>query len=172
MPDIIVQPLDEHTLLSQSASGTSAISPSVTMSWIGQSSTATGEEDQPPGCVDATSFSDVFSCVAFRYTQARAPTRMLEYTFSSYGASTLLIIPPADAPDTRPLYHISSFTNVLNPSSGTTVLHRGGSVSQPLVGEFEQVHLRVPRPRTSEYSAGGGYLVRLIRSRSTSCKSR
>jgi hypothetical protein len=49
----------------------------------------------------------------------------------------MLLLPPPDAPDTRPLYHISASLNVFNPSTGVTTIRRGGRADGELVGEFE-----------------------------------
>jgi hypothetical protein len=59
------------------------------------------------------------------------------YTFSPYGPATLLLLPHASTPDTRPLYHISFASDVYNPTAGITAVHQGGSAQNALVGEFE-----------------------------------
>ncbi|GJE98178.1 hypothetical protein PsYK624_144000 [Phanerochaete sordida] len=45
--------------------------------------------------------------------------------------------PPAEALDSRSLYHISVHANVFKPQSHITVVHRGASSAAPYVGEFE-----------------------------------
>ncbi|KAJ8523303.1 hypothetical protein ONZ45_g192 [Pleurotus djamor] len=71
------------------------------------------------------------------YVEARAPTTPVTYTFSPLGGSVMLLIPPAQAQDTRPLYHISNEMNCFNPLSHITTLRRGANENGDLVGEFE-----------------------------------
>ena len=49
----------------------------------------------------------------------------------------MLILPPAEQADSRPLYHITVEMNCLKPASFVTVLRRGSSERGPYVGEFE-----------------------------------
>ena len=49
----------------------------------------------------------------------------------------MLLLPPSDAADTRPVYHISVDMNVIVPTSIITTIRRGGSNSGELVGQFE-----------------------------------
>jgi hypothetical protein len=51
----------------------------------------------------------------------------------------MILVPPADAADTRPLFHISHSLNMFNPPNGCTSLRRGGSAETAIVGEFECV---------------------------------
>jgi hypothetical protein len=69
----------------------------------------------------------------------RAPTQPLTYTFSPHAFGAMLLLPPANAPDTRPLYHISFAPDVFNPNASTTAVRRGGGAENALVGEFERV---------------------------------
>jgi hypothetical protein len=142
----IVQPLDTETVLSQPTRTSSA---PVTMSWIGQSFGATGGEssdDLPPECVSfpASPANGDTQTLLRRYSSARAPTRVLEYTFSPCGPNAMILVPPADAADTRPLFHVSHSLNMFNPPNGCTTLRRGGSAETAIVGEFECVAPRFP----------------------------
>lgn len=49
----------------------------------------------------------------------------------------MLLIPEANSPDSRPLYHISVFLNCFNPTSATTVVRRGATEDGKIVGQFE-----------------------------------
>lgn len=51
----------------------------------------------------------------------------------------MLLLPPPDVQDTRPLYHISVSMNCFIPSSYITTLRRGANEYGDLVAEFEYV---------------------------------
>ncbi|KAJ7093129.1 hypothetical protein C8R44DRAFT_399036 [Mycena epipterygia] len=78
------------------------------------------------------------------YDHARVPLHPVNYTFSPQGFNSLLLLPPPDLPDTRPLYHISVALNCMNPFSFITTVHRGASDSGPYVGEFEMGISTIP----------------------------
>jgi hypothetical protein len=61
----------------------------------------------------------------------------MEYTFSPNGFSSMLVLPPSDAPDTRPIYHISIALDPFIPTAGATTVCRGGHADNEFVGEFE-----------------------------------
>jgi hypothetical protein len=66
----------------------------------------------------------------------------MEYTFSPNGFSSMLVLPPSDAPDTRPIYHISIALDPFIPTAGATTVCRGGHADNEFVGEFECVTAR------------------------------
>jgi hypothetical protein len=72
-----------------------------------------------------------------RYDTARVPTEPIKYTFSPQSFNTMLLVPPPDVQDTRPLYHISVALNCFIPSSFVTTIRRGASEYGEYVGEFE-----------------------------------
>ena len=49
----------------------------------------------------------------------------------------MLVLPPPEALDSRPIYHITVEMNCLRPASYITVVRRGGSERGSYVGEFE-----------------------------------
>ncbi|ETW77313.1 hypothetical protein HETIRDRAFT_421455 [Heterobasidion irregulare TC 32-1] len=49
----------------------------------------------------------------------------------------MLLLPPPDAPDTRPRYHISVHMNYFIPTSYITVVRKGATENGQCVGEFE-----------------------------------
>ncbi|TFY70287.1 hypothetical protein EVG20_g2723 [Dentipellis fragilis] len=51
----------------------------------------------------------------------------ITYTFSPSSFNSMLLLPPATAADSRPLYHISVHQNCFIPTSFATVLRRGAS---------------------------------------------
>lgn len=61
----------------------------------------------------------------------------LTYTFSSLSYNSMLLLPPPDAPDTRPQYHISVHMNCFIPTSYITVVRKGATENGQCVGEFE-----------------------------------
>jgi hypothetical protein len=72
---------------------------------------------------------------------ARRPTKTLRYTFSPMNFNSMILVPPADAPDTRPLYHISHSLNNFMPYSMITTIRRDGLAEGQVVGDFEYVLL-------------------------------
>ncbi|KIP03610.1 hypothetical protein PHLGIDRAFT_121451 [Phlebiopsis gigantea 11061_1 CR5-6] len=64
-------------------------------------------------------------------------TAPVTYTFSQLGCNTMLLLPPPDQPDSRPIYHISVEMNCLTQASIITTLRRGSSEHGIYVGEFE-----------------------------------
>ncbi|KAK0457845.1 uncharacterized protein EV420DRAFT_1643695 [Desarmillaria tabescens] len=71
------------------------------------------------------------------YNTVRLPTKPVTYSFSRLSFNSLILIPPPESPDSRPLYHISVNINVFNPMSHITIIHRGPTEDDPYVGEFE-----------------------------------
>lgn len=61
----------------------------------------------------------------------------LRYSFSQLSANAAQLLPPPEAADSRPLYHLSVHMNVFRPQSFITVVRRGASEDGPYVGEFE-----------------------------------
>lgn len=51
----------------------------------------------------------------------------------------MVLLPPADAQDTRPQYFISVAMNCFMPLSHVTTIYRGANEYAPRVGEFECV---------------------------------
>lgn len=49
----------------------------------------------------------------------------------------MLLVPPPDLPDSRPVYHISINLNCFNPLSSITSVFRGATEHGELVAEFE-----------------------------------
>jgi hypothetical protein len=100
----------------------------------------------------------------------RAPTTLMEYTFSPNGASSLLVLPPSEAPDSRPLYHVSSTLDPFIPTASVTTVCRGGHPDGEFVGDFECVPVRVHGPCSC--SSAGVSRARCRRSRSARGRSR
>ncbi|KAI4528300.1 hypothetical protein K523DRAFT_367866 [Schizophyllum commune Tattone D] len=71
------------------------------------------------------------------YVDARRPTEPITYVFTPSGANAMLLLPPSQAADSRPLYHISVAMNVFVPTSFITTVRRGGTEEGPIVGDFE-----------------------------------
>ncbi|KAF5327659.1 hypothetical protein D9619_004860 [Psilocybe cf. subviscida] len=71
------------------------------------------------------------------YIQAQRPREKVTYTFSPLGSNSMVLLPPADAQDTRPQYFISVAMNCFMPLSHITTIHRGANEYAPRVGEFE-----------------------------------
>ena len=61
----------------------------------------------------------------------------ITYSFSEFDASSMLLLPPPEAPDSRPVYHISVQNNIFRPPSHITVIRRGGSRDGQFIAEFE-----------------------------------
>ena len=66
-----------------------------------------------------------------------APVGPVTYTFSQLGYNSMLVIPPSESQDNRPVYHITVEMNCLRPTSYITVIRRGASDRGHYVGEFE-----------------------------------
>ncbi|KAK0208771.1 hypothetical protein DFS33DRAFT_472994 [Desarmillaria ectypa] len=71
------------------------------------------------------------------YVVAGTPTTNIVYSFSHIGDNAMILIPPHDAPDTRPKYHISVRLNCFIPSSYITTIRRGATQEGAMVGDFE-----------------------------------
>ncbi|KAF9448930.1 hypothetical protein P691DRAFT_704052 [Macrolepiota fuliginosa MF-IS2] len=72
------------------------------------------------------------------YIEARVPTYTLEYTFSPVEGEgeSMLVVPPLDAPDTRPVYHIKVTHDLFDPSFFITTVRRGGGSDGDVIGDF------------------------------------
>ncbi|KAF9482614.1 hypothetical protein BDN70DRAFT_874791 [Pholiota conissans] len=75
------------------------------------------------------------------YDVARIPNRPVTYTFSSLGPASgaVILVPPADLPDTRPLYHISISHDPFLPHCLITSVMRGGTTNGTYVGGFTTI---------------------------------
>ncbi|KAF8199081.1 hypothetical protein BJ912DRAFT_922262 [Pholiota molesta] len=75
------------------------------------------------------------------YNVARIPNYPVTYTFSSLGPTTgaMILVPPPDSPDTRPLYHISVSHDPFLPHCRITSVLQGGSVNGSYVGGFTSI---------------------------------
>nr|GAT55470.1 predicted protein [Mycena chlorophos] len=71
------------------------------------------------------------------YEIAQVPTETVVYMFSPQESNIMLLLPPADSPDTRPRYHISISFNMWNPLSFITTVRKGATDSAPIVAEFD-----------------------------------
>lgn len=91
-----------------------------------------------------------------RYVEARMPTYALDYTFSPIEGEgeAMLLIPPFDAPDTRPVYYIKVTHDLFDPSFFVTTVRRGGRSDGAVVGDFMSVH----------------FLINLSRARACRCR--
>ncbi|KAF8878865.1 hypothetical protein BD779DRAFT_1174828 [Infundibulicybe gibba] len=80
------------------------------------------------------------------YTAARVPTVPVSYAFVPVSLNAMILIPPPDAPDTRPVYHISTGHNCFIPSSYITTIRRGGPSLTSLWGilRWEYAESRPP----------------------------
>ncbi|KAL0959287.1 hypothetical protein HGRIS_014553 [Hohenbuehelia grisea] len=72
-----------------------------------------------------------------QYVEAQRPTHTVKYTFSPIGKDAMILVPPADEPDSRPKYHISVSMNCFVPSSFITTIRRGGTEEGEFVSDFE-----------------------------------
>jgi hypothetical protein len=101
-------------------------------------------DELPPECVLRSSLMRLGWTLTsgISYSQARTPTDTVIYTFSPHTSDSMLLLPPRDAPDTRPLYHISASLNLFNPNSGVTTIRRGGRADGEFVSDFECVFLQ------------------------------
>ena len=70
----------------------------------------------------SSSFAELLvdACTGRRYVDARPPTEPITYVFNPSGANAMLLLPPSQAADSRPLYHISVAMNVFVPTSFIT----------------------------------------------------
>ncbi|KAJ3567545.1 hypothetical protein NP233_g6301 [Leucocoprinus birnbaumii] len=84
-----------------------------------------------------------------RYDIATAPTNPVKYQFSNIGSNSMVLLPPADALNTQPLYHISVSLDCFVPFSYITTVVRGGSPNGEVVGDFETGSLVNPAIRES-----------------------
>ncbi|KAJ3547060.1 hypothetical protein NM688_g5443 [Phlebia brevispora] len=64
------------------------------------------------------------------------PQVPVRYSFSQSGSSSMILVPPSTALDTRPLYYISWRQDFFNPISVVTTIRRGANESGPFVAEF------------------------------------
>ncbi|TFK75648.1 hypothetical protein BDN72DRAFT_831972 [Pluteus cervinus] len=71
------------------------------------------------------------------YEEARIPRKPITYQFSTLPNGACILLPPSDAADSRPVYHVRTFQSVFSPLARTTVIRRGGGDEGELVGEFE-----------------------------------
>ena len=60
----------------------------------------------------------------------------IKYTVSSDGPYSMLLLPPVNAVDTRPLCRVSWREDFWSPGDIVTSVHDGGSDNRRLVGEF------------------------------------
>ena len=60
----------------------------------------------------------------------------IKYTVSSDGPYSMLLLPPVDAVDTRPLCRVSWREDFWSPGDIVTSVHDGGSDDGRLVGQF------------------------------------
>ncbi|TCD64079.1 hypothetical protein EIP91_004551 [Steccherinum ochraceum] len=58
------------------------------------------------------------------------------FTFLPAEPNAMVLVPPANAADPRPVYHISWSEDFFMPGNVVTQVRRGGSHNGPLVGEF------------------------------------
>jgi hypothetical protein len=61
------------------------------------------------------------------YADLFIPTHPFTYTFFMTDDDAMLLIPPSDAPDTRPIYHISVSVNPFMPSISTTTIRKAAA---------------------------------------------
>ncbi|KAJ3567546.1 hypothetical protein NP233_g6300 [Leucocoprinus birnbaumii] len=88
------------------------------------------------------------------YDVARTPLMPIRYQFSNVGPNRMVLLPPAEAPDTRPVYHISVSSNCFVPYSFITTITRGGSPGGELVAEYELGSLVKPNVRPPTINFG------------------
>jgi len=70
------------------------------------------------------------------------PTQPLEYSFSPFNATSTLVIPPAEAEDSRPLYNISITLNCFFPATYTTTVRRGAHENGEEIGDYRMAEGR------------------------------
>ncbi|KAK0497337.1 hypothetical protein EDD18DRAFT_150514 [Armillaria luteobubalina] len=103
----------------------------VVLSW-NPPSAGPSEEELPPPPTDPIPFG-----APPAYNTARLPTIPVIYSFSRLSFNSLILVPPPESPDSRPLYHISVNNDVFNTMSHTTIIRRGATEDGPYVGEFD-----------------------------------
>ena len=69
----------------------------------------------------------------------RRPSAPITYTFHSWNASLMLLLPPVGAGDRTPVANVSVALNLnpFAPLAYVTTVRRGGGTDGALVGEFE-----------------------------------
>jgi hypothetical protein len=111
-----------------------------TQSSEGTQSTASPPFGGPPGLVRSTNTIELRKLDKLnRYRSASRPTRPVTYSFSPVTKHSMVLIPPADAADSRPQYHISFTQNCFCPMSYITSIRRGATERGELVADFEYV---------------------------------
>ncbi|PPQ70666.1 hypothetical protein CVT24_000674 [Panaeolus cyanescens] len=83
------------------------------------------------------------------YEAARVPAQPVTYTFSNLGKSSScgLLLPPAESPDTRPLYYIAVSNNFMWPTCLVTSLFKGSNADGDYVGGFTTILSVYPHER-------------------------
>ncbi|KAF5365412.1 hypothetical protein D9758_010811 [Tetrapyrgos nigripes] len=86
--------------------------------------------------------------VPFGVPPARAerPETNVRYTLSPMenDPSSLLLLPSAESPNTRPKFQIKTVVNPLNPNSFVTTIHQGATANGRFIGAFEMSSNRDP----------------------------
>ncbi|KAK0488646.1 hypothetical protein IW261DRAFT_1557089 [Armillaria novae-zelandiae] len=100
----------------------------VVLSW-NPPSAGPSEEELPPLPADPIPFG-----APPAYNTARLPTIPVIYSFSRLSFNSLILVPPPESPDSRPLYHISVYNDVFNTMSHTTIIRRGATEDGPRSG--------------------------------------
>ncbi|KAF5329248.1 hypothetical protein D9619_009240 [Psilocybe cf. subviscida] len=75
--------------------------------------------------------------VSPNHIRARRPKKNVTYSFSPIGPNAMVLLPPANAQDSRPQYYIAISLNCFMPSSHITTVYRGSNENAPRIGEFE-----------------------------------
>jgi hypothetical protein len=71
------------------------------------------------------------------YSQTDLPSTALTYSFILTRNDSMILVPPADARDGRPLYHISISANPFLPAIYTTTMHKGATEDGVYIADFE-----------------------------------
>ncbi|KAF9013096.1 hypothetical protein BDQ17DRAFT_1342725 [Cyathus striatus] len=73
----------------------------------------------------------------YEEAQGRPINKKVTYSFSQLSFNSMILLPPLDFHDSRPLYHIEISMNCFIPSSFITTIKRGSERGE-LIGDFEQ----------------------------------
>lgn len=95
----------------------------------------------PPGSAHSVVYHYCANSLLSRYNISRIPNKPIRYSFSQLSFNSMILVPPADSPDTRPLYHVSVHLNCFMPFSYITTIRRGATEIGDHVADFEYARL-------------------------------
>jgi len=100
---------------------------------------STLQEERPPECVTPCdeAWMTISLCNIRSYVEALLPTTPVDYSFRLVegDSNSMVVVPPMDVTDTRPLYHIRVVHDLFDPSFFVTSIRKGGNDGH-FVGDF------------------------------------